>query len=369
LPFKSKSRRITGMDKGEYEDYLKGISNQVDILISDGLNLKQFREQAGMFVKMCNAYSNALEQQKKNAVKNPKLRNKSKRPAGPECFWEDRYSLGCDDPKLSNGYWRLPDKRLPRCPYFWALPEPFDDVVPPAKNRDESLPFHYALLTIIHDNVLPPPPYVIISDGIWNKCDAVPRQWWYEIETVEYYDLDRLKAKIYRALKEVKSDLPVQVDLAKREAAGTKLDITPAKEQKEKVETIGSVNIQNSNVILGDVQDKNLQIGDNASIDKQPVPEKSAETNKNRKTTIVAIIISFIVDLVFELLVYFVPITWVKNHPNSYGLQGSIIFLIPCLIVGLFKPQYRKWCWGVGAIAFIVLLLSLMGGPSDSNVN
>ena len=97
--------------------------------------------------------------------------------------------------------------------------------------------------------------------------------------------------------------------------------------------------------------------------------KKPAETKQNLKTTIVAIIISFIVDLVFELLVYFVPFTWFKNHPNSYGLQGSIIFLIPCLIVGLFKPQYRKWCWGVGAIAFIVLLLSLMGGPAENNVN
>jgi len=97
--------------------------------------------------------------------------------------------------------------------------------------------------------------------------------------------------------------------------------------------------------------------------------KKPEESEQNRKTTIFAIIISFILDLVFELLVYFVPITWVKNHPNSYGLQGSIIFLIPCLIVGLFKPQSRKWCWGVGAIAFIVLLLSLMGGPADSNVN
>ena len=97
--------------------------------------------------------------------------------------------------------------------------------------------------------------------------------------------------------------------------------------------------------------------------------EKSAETKQNRKTTIVAIIISFIVDLVFELLVYFVPFTWFKNHPNSYGLQGSIIFLIPCLIVGLFKPQSRKWCWRVAAIAFVVLFLSLLGGPAENNVN
>ena len=104
-------------------------------------------------------------------------------------------------------------------------------------------------------------------------------------------------------------------------------------------------------------------------LEKDLAAETPVETKQNRKTTIVAIIISLIVDLLFELLVYFIPITWVKNHPNSYGLQGSIIFLIPCLIVGLFKPQYRKWCWGVGAIAFIVLLLSLMGGPADSNVN
>jgi len=145
--------------------------------------------------------------------------------------------------------------------------------------------------------------------------------------------------------------------------------VATTKEHKDKTKAISSINIQNSNVILGDVQSKNLQIGDNSCIDKQPVPENSADTKQNRKTTIVAIIISFIVNLVFELLVYFVPFSWVKNHPNSYGLQGSIIFLIPCLIVGLFKPQYRKWCWGVGAIAFIVLLLSLMGGPAESNVN
>ena len=105
-------------------------------------------------------------------------------------------------------------------------------------------------------------------------------------------------------------------------------------------------------------------------IETKSSPEQPAETKQNRKTTIVAIIISFIVDLVFELLVYFVPFSWVKNHPNSYGLQGSIIFLIPCLIVGLFKPQSRKWCWGVAGLAFLLLIVSLLGGsPADSNVN
>jgi len=100
--------------------------------------------------------------------------------------------------------------------------------------------------------------------------------------------------------------------------------------------------------------------------------EKPAKTEQNRKRTIVSIIISLFIIFIFVLSLRFIPFTpftWLKNHPNSYGLQGSIIFLIPCLIVGLFKPQSRKWCWGVGAIAFIVLLLSLMGGLADSNVN
>ncbi len=52
------------------------------------------------------------------------------------------------------------------------------------------------------------------------------------------------------------------------------------KEHKEKTKAIGSINIQNSNVILGDVQAKNLQIGDNACIDKQSVPEKPAGTGQ-----------------------------------------------------------------------------------------
>ncbi len=60
--------------------------------------------------------------------------------------------------------------------------------------------------------------------------------------------------------------------------AGTEQDITPTEEEKEKVKTIGSINIQDSNVILGDVQAKNLQIGDDATIDKKPEAENPPET-------------------------------------------------------------------------------------------
>jgi hypothetical protein len=53
-----------------------------------------------------------------------------------------------------------------------------------------------------------------------------------------------------------------------------------------------------------------------------------------------------------------------RNHPQSYGLTGGVIFLIIFFVVGFFKPQWRNWCWGVAGIAFLVLILSLLGGRS-----
>lgn len=101
-------------------------------------------------------------------------------------------------------------------------------------------------------------------------------------------------------------------------------------------------------------------------------PAKPAETEQNatpskdgkeKDKTIVAIIVSLFIICIFVLSVWLIPFTpfsWLKNHPNSYGLQGSTICLITCFVVGFFKPQRRKWCWGSAAIAFLVGLLSLL---------
>jgi hypothetical protein len=58
-------------------------------------------------------------------------------------------------------------------------------------------------------------------------------------------------------------------------------------------------------------------------------------------------------------------IRWLKDHPHSYGLTGSLIFLILFLLLGLLKAQWRNWCWGTAVIAFLVLVLSLLGGKSS----
>lgn len=91
--------------------------------------------------------------------------------------------------------------------------------------------------------------------------------------------------------------------------------------------------------------------------------EKPMETAQKAQSSFSAVAISSILIIVFELLVYKLPVTWVINHPNSYGIQGSIICLIPCLVVGFFKPTWRKWFWAGAVLAFLAVLLSLIGGP------
>jgi hypothetical protein len=96
------------------------------------------------------------------------------------------------------------------------------------------------------------------------------------------------------------------------------------------------------------------------NIQAELAPVKPAETEQNAKRIIAAIFISLILILLFELFVYSGPVTWFRNHPRTYGIQGSIICLIPCLIFGLLQPRWRKWCWRTAALALLVGLLSLL---------
>jgi hypothetical protein len=81
------------------------------------------------------------------------------------------------------------------------------------------------------------------------------------------------------------------------------------------------------------------------------------------KGTAVSILISLLIICTFVISVWYIPFTpftWIKNHPHSLGIQGSIICLIPCLFFGLFEPRWRKWCWGFAFISFLVGLLLLL---------
>ena len=92
---------------------------------------------------------------------------------------------------------------------------------------------------------------------------------------------------------------------------------------------------------------------------------RKAEKTITVYAVIAASAISIIFITIFEIFAYWLPWNWLRNHPNSYGLQGSFDILIILAIFGFFRPKWRKWCWGSsGFFVVIILILSLLGGPT-----
>ncbi len=91
---------------------------------------------------------------------------------------------------------------------------------------------------------------------------------------------------------------------------------------------------------------------------------QKAEKKQRRYAILAALGASSLLIVLFEVLVYQLPWIWLRNHPNSFGLQGAMWFMILSFVVGLFRPDWRK-VWGVTVfVAIIATLLTLLGGPT-----
>jgi hypothetical protein len=64
---------------------------------------------------------------------------------------------------------------------------------------------------------------------------------------------------------------------------------------------------------------------------------------------------------VFLLLTHTLPWSWLVAHKNTIPLQISASATLMCGSLGIFVGPWRKWCWGVGALSFVLTLLSLTG--------
>jgi len=178
------------------------------------------------------------------------------------------------------------------------------------ESREDLLPDYYFLLTLIHDSMLPVPQFVPINNGFYNtEEDWVKCCCRYYLTRAE--DIKE-KAFIETALQYVKLDL--------------------------------------AETLQGIAQKTREELSS----------EKPAGTEQKAKKILFPMSISLILIVLFILLVYKLPFTWIVNHQRSYGIQGSIICLIPCLIFGFFNPRWRKWCWGGAGLALLVGLLSLL---------
>jgi hypothetical protein len=88
--------------------------------------------------------------------------------------------------------------------------------------------------------------------------------------------------------------------------------------------------------------------------------EALARAKAERKAEIYAMVAATTVSLVlvglFEYLVYLLK--WFPRH--GPGLQLAFDSLLILIAVGIFHPKWRKWCWGAGAFAIILLIIQMI---------
>lgn len=98
--------------------------------------------------------------------------------------------------------------------------------------------------------------------------------------------------------------------------------------------------------------------------DEKAPPDQSQNAKRiSRLSTSVAVLGGLLAVLVFELVMYLVPVSWVVNHPNAYSLQALADFIIVLGIWQLVRPPFwREWMWAAAGLPALVLLLGLLGG-------
>ncbi|MDD5153232.1 MAG: hypothetical protein PHR03_00975 [Desulfovibrionales bacterium] len=99
--------------------------------------------------------------------------------------------------------------------------------------------------------------------------------------------------------------------------------------------------------------------------ERETEKRKNAEEREHRYAVAAASAVSLLLIAGFEAFVHLVPWTWLRNHSNSYGLQGAFDILFALVTFGAFRPRWRKFCWGIsGAFAAVLVILTILGGPT-----
>ncbi|MDP1624442.1 MAG: hypothetical protein Q8L64_01605 [bacterium] len=103
--------------------------------------------------------------------------------------------------------------------------------------------------------------------------------------------------------------------------------------------------------------------------EKQAKDEKDKRTQAEEKLSLTfaivkAVLFGVLAISLFELLVYKLPWSWLKTHPNSYGLQGSFGILLLALGFALFISKWRKYIWIPIVLPIGLIVLQLLGGPN-----
>lgn len=96
--------------------------------------------------------------------------------------------------------------------------------------------------------------------------------------------------------------------------------------------------------------------------EKEALLRLESERKLHRYAILASIALSFTGIFVFEVLINLIHWVWLIQNPNNYGLQITFDATVLFITIGIFHPQWRKWCWGTGVLTLFGLLIQLLGG-------
>lgn len=158
-------------------------------------------------------------------------------------------------------------------------------------------------------------------------------------------------------------------DLRRPDAAAASQDPHDMWLLRESLGLIGAIKGPAASEKLDDLERWLCEVDARAELAKQSGRGGAAVATVSKKPGLLRVAwggsLSVLPPLAFELCVHLIPWAWMRDHPNTLPLQigGSILLFLACL--GLLVPQWRKWCWGGGALLSLALmLLEQLGGKS-----
>jgi hypothetical protein len=82
---------------------------------------------------------------------------------------------------------------------------------------------------------------------------------------------------------------------------------------------------------------------------------------RNTRRVWIAVLATCLTFVVLQFIVFQLPVSWLRDHPNGLGLQLSIFLFLLTTSLGIARPESRRWWFGT-AFAALLVLCEIIGG-------
>jgi hypothetical protein len=181
------------------------------------------------------------------------------------------------------------------------------------------------------------------------------------------------KAALEKQLKREKEE---SIEMEKRSTEEKAKLIEDLKKKEEELESLQE-NIRAAQKNEQEAKEKENKAQQQIAIEKEAreraetilQEEKTKIVEPPRSTAIYKFVtettLSVVLIMLFELITYKIPWTWLLEHPNSYAIQGLTDLIILTSIYGLFYGYKKTYIWAPFIFEILVLVVSLFGGPKS----